>query len=343
LTGNRTDIKYSPMRKMGDKPAKTIYDKIKNDLGISRAFLKKNILPDWWDDEILESGSGRQEFQLYLLGHLGIPIECWIGNRKLRFGSDSAALFKKSVKQDIDKFTIAIQMAKSIARKSIHSISKKQTIPKSAQAVREKIRMNPLKLSTVLDYFHSLEIPIIPIYGLPKNVSLPAGMVFKIEGKYAIAIGSRKKSPTQQAFHLLHELGHIALGHVKEDSATYVDIKIEKDQDDELETEANRFAVEILTGIPNFETHLYKSWDPEAFADLCKKEAKKIDVDPAFIALNVAWANPKDKLWPFINRSLEYLEEKDALEQITQSFFRLFPKEEISDDNFEFLERIAQG
>lgn len=335
-------IESRRMSKRGDKPAETIYKRLNSDLGITKSFLKNFILPDWWDDEILKSPSGFQEFQLYLLGNMGISLESWKGSKKLKFSQGSKVLFKKTAKQDITKFTTGIHLAKSIAEKAIFSIGQNQRIPKDAQEVRETFKNKQIHLKLVLEYFANSNIPIIPIYGLPKQTSLPAAMVFRIDGKYAIAVGSRKRSPAQQAFHLLHELGHIARGHISEKVGSYIDFSIEKDQEDELETEANKFAVEVFTGFSNFETHLFKAKDPKEFATECKTESKKVKVSPAFLALNFAWANPKDQLWPFVNKVLEHLEPKDALEQISNHFFQFFSKENVSEEYFEFLSKIAQ-
>jgi hypothetical protein len=345
LTGNRIANEYSPMSKKGDKPAKSIYEKLKKDLGISRAFLKNYVLPDWWDDEILETGSGRQEFQLYLSAHLGIPTESWKGNGKLSFRDLSKVNFKKLSNQDPRKFQVSIQIAKSIARKVLNSTDKKQLIPKSANEVRSKLRsINPIKLELTLEYFRSIGIPIIPIWGLSSVFTKPTAMVFKVGEKYAIALGRKTGSSCMQAFNLFHELGHIVSGHLLDSDTAYVDVSIDKDTEDEKETEANRFAVEVFTGTPNFETHLYKGKSGREFAKICKEESLKCQVDPAFLAVNLAWANPKEKktLWPLSNTALKYLESEHSFDLILGNFFQDFLEDETPEDYLEFLEKITR-
>ncbi|TGM85092.1 ImmA/IrrE family metallo-endopeptidase [Leptospira bouyouniensis] len=338
-------VELRRMSKRGDKPAETIYKKLKDDLDLSKHFLRKFILPEWWDDEILESPSGFQQFQMILAWKLGLPIESWVNGKRLRFPILPSVQFKKTAKQDADKFQIAIQISKSIAQKALFNTKQDPALfPKSAKEVRETLSSYPMRLESVLEYFNALCIPIIPIWNLPSDFKKPHAMVIKVEGKYAISLGYKNTSPSMQIFNLFHELGHIVSGHLDSEEDLYIDESIEKNIQDEKETEANRFAVEVFTENPNFETNLYSGRNAKEFVEICKREGERIQVDPSFLALNLAWANPKEKrtLWSWTNAALNRLEKKNALELIQNHFFQLFSEESTSNEYYQFLKTLIK-
>lgn len=327
-----------------DKPANTIYDRIKSDLGISKPFVKKTLLPDWWDDELLRSPNGLLQFKAYLRRNLGLPLESWDGNKKIKFSEPLGVHFKKSSAQSNKKFSISIQIAKTVGTTSISMLRREQKIPRSAEEVRKHLSWNPMRLTDVLNYFNSLGIPIIPIWGLPRTVAKPTAMVFKIEDHYAIAIGKKTTSESQQIFHLFHELGHIVSGHLNGNTNACIDETIDKDTEDKIETEANRFAVAVFTGNPNFETHMFVGGTHNQFLHDCKSESRKIDVDPSFIALNLAWSNPKDKhtLWRLANFTLKKFEQAKALEMIVEHFYKMIQEDRVSAEYLDYLRKLTR-
>ena len=53
--------------------AQVVYNWLDAEYNIKEEYIKKAIMPDWWDDEICESGSGYAEFLARIVTGLKIP------------------------------------------------------------------------------------------------------------------------------------------------------------------------------------------------------------------------------------------------------------------------------
>ena len=61
---------------------KDIYDRLSK-VGITRAYVKKYILPDWWEDSLAEVPANRVQAEMILSRQLGIDLHA-LHDRKAR-------------------------------------------------------------------------------------------------------------------------------------------------------------------------------------------------------------------------------------------------------------------
>jgi Zn-dependent peptidase ImmA (M78 family) len=89
------------------------------------------------------------------------------------------------------------------------------TVPKDPIASRVAIlKKHPcVSLSALLSWCADAYIPVLHIHKLPGKKM--TGLVVREDGRFAIVL-SRKGTPAELLFHLAHELGHIARGHLSE-------------------------------------------------------------------------------------------------------------------------------
>ena len=115
-------------------------------------------------------------------------------------------------------------------------------------------------------------------------------------------------------FHLAHELGHIILGHVRE-NGMMIDKKIVKNEFDDLEIQANEFALELLTGKANKKYSAKKGLSPKALAESVLLKAKEDRIDPLHIILNYGYINNN---FAFAKQVLQILVKKLEIIQTDQ-------------------------
>ena len=95
-----------------------------------------------------------------------------------------------------------------------------------------------------------LGVPVIHLRVFPLPAKRMAAMAVRVGDRYAILVGRDASYPASTAFHIAHEIAHIALGHLT-DAAAIVDTKIlGREGEDVEEQEADRFALTLLTGTP---------------------------------------------------------------------------------------------
>jgi hypothetical protein len=113
-------------------------------------------------------------------------------------------------------------------------------------------------------------------------------MATRAEGRHAILLGKDAIYPAPIAYYLAHEIGHIALGHLKGASAV-VDLQDPLEQDgntDEEERAADKYALELLTGNPEpsvaTET---KNFVAQQLAQNLLETANAVRIEPGTLAL----------------------------------------------------------
>ncbi len=331
--------KSNSRKSLENEGIQTIFKKLR-DIGINKKYLHDVVFPEWWDREILNSESGVQEFILILSKNLGIPFRELFLSNHLTYSTPSSIEFKKLQNQKADKFQFYIHQCHSISNHLKVPDRSFSTLPKSAKEIRTDLLKNRnLHLLSLLEYLKEFGIFVIPPLQVPKKNSAPLGMVYPLENKNPIiCLGSRRKSPTIQMFTILHELGHIVNGHLFS-NAPIIDTKIEKDVTDQKEIEANQFAMEVFTGQPHFAVQLNANNKAESFARNCKQVGESLEILPEFLAINFGWNNPK--YWSLVNKTLEILEEGNALEIVREFFLDTISSYEVGDEYSGFLNRLT--
>jgi hypothetical protein len=265
--------------------------------GLTRQKLA-HILPEWWSPEIEATPSGAQQAKLYLAKALSLRIRPFSEDPpRVEFDLPEEKRFKRSAKTTDAEIEVAVALAKSASRIALSALDRQYVPPPpSAAAIRAHILAQGhswVGLSQLVDYCWKIGIPVLhlatPLLGKKKM----DGIAMSIQGRPSIVL-SNKRTSGFLLFHLAHELGHIALGHVAANGAI-VDDEIKKGdtgaERDPQEIEADRFAIELLTGNADGRLTLQKMMRAPALAELAIRYGREHQIDPTHVVLNCAHNN----------------------------------------------------
>ncbi|MDZ7920056.1 ImmA/IrrE family metallo-endopeptidase [Rhodoferax sp.] len=219
--------------------------------------------------------------------------------------------------------------------------AQQSVVPKDPVALRASIlqKHSCVSLPALLAWCAEAHIPVLHIHQLPGKKM--TGLVVREDGRFAIVL-SKKGTPAHLLFHLAHELGHIANGHLQ-GNGFVADEKIGgTDAGDADEKEADAYAIRLLNGrevsygpgassVIRNGAALYK-------AALAKATQERIDV--GHIILNYGNAQKNHALANVALKSIPG--ESDGIKVVNSAFFQTLDAGKLSDDQFELL-KTATG
>lgn len=228
-----------------------------NAVGFDRNFVRRVVLPDWWDDALADDPGSRWQIELRIAQRLGIAVEEIADqDRRLTPASTHGVRFKRA-QSTAARASIApgmIAARKAVALLLPH-IRKAPQLPVelSAPAIRQRIlkKRNPVDLAGLLDVCWELGIAVFRFNPLPKKARKFAGMTYFENERPVIVLASGYDSPPRLAFHLAHELSHVLRKHVVPGGDVLVDSDLDGAAEDTQEREADADALEILVGDSN--------------------------------------------------------------------------------------------
>lgn len=232
------------------------------DAGFAGDFVR-TCLPDWWDEQAEDSESSWLQLQLGLAQRFSLDPLSVIDERvPLRLSSAGSPKFKHL------KLTEAQQLAangfsKGLARLLLAAFPDAEyPLPTSASELRQALLQNAgvdwIDLGALLMACSAFGIPVAHLTAFPAGIKGMAAMATAVRDRAVIFTARKPIHAAQVAFYVAHELGHIALGHVRNDRAIVEALSMDPDEiDDGVEVDdeevaADRFAFELLTGIPDF-------------------------------------------------------------------------------------------
>jgi IrrE N-terminal-like domain len=298
-------------------------------------------LPAWWDDEIAQNKSGLQQAQMYFARafHIDLPsLAQSSGSVQFRETQRKFKLSRNVTEHDV---TVSAHFATALAKLALVGFSAEQTaVPKDPVKLREAIlAKHPcVNLSALLAWCATAHIPVLHIDKLPGKKM--TGLVVRDDGRYAIVL-SKKGTPSHLLFHLAHELGHIAHGHLS-GNGFVVDEKIGgQDAGDADEKEADAYAIRLLNGMevsyrPGSKS-VIKSGAALYKAALNKATQERIDV--GHIILNFGNSQGNHALANMALKSIPG--ESDGIKVVNSAFFKSLDAEKLSEDQLELLKKAT--
>lgn len=303
----------------------------------------KTYLPDWWEDSIATTEVGFQE-SLWLIANtfhidfktLNLSVS-GSSNPQYRLPNHQ---FKHSVNLDQDKLKPAVAVAMLAAKITLNTFEKPlaDLSSLSAENIREKLLSDGnqwIDFKVLVQYCWNIGIPVIFIKKIP---SPKMDGLALMQNDRPVIVLTKNDDYGVLVFHLAHELGHIILGHVKENGMV-IDKKIVKDEEDDLEIQANAFALEILTGKAN-KKYTAGKISPKVLAESILNKAKEDSIDPLHIILNYGYSNNN---FGFAKQVLQLLVEKLEITQTDQDVAQQFFTDNIDLDSInddEVIRRI---
>ena len=315
----------------------TIFEGLEK-LGISRNFVKKFILPGWWNSKLENDYQSLLKLIDLISERLLLDINFSSKNNFLvAFQPIPNPKFKLQTKQNNSNLFSHLAMALA----NIISLRVKndyQPITPNAKKVREYIlqKNSFIDLDAILDFCWENGIPVVHFDKKPRynNCSKFDGMVAVCGDRPVIVIGSSYKSPARLAFIIAHELGHIACHHVKE--GILVDTSVEKQESDIEEEEANKFAKKLLFGESSF------SWNEKLESQKLLSDSRHLSnshrVEVGSVILSYGW---ETKDWQVAMYVLKRLEPNSNAPAAINAYFKKYiDLNHLDQDTQDYLNRL---
>jgi Zn-dependent peptidase ImmA (M78 family) len=309
---------------------------------LQKDFVRKMGLPSWWDDELNDKPIAVLEGAGHIAKRLNLDLKSLLDHdQSARFKPIPEPKFKyhNQKKQAIP--TIAQQIASRVAEVvGLATELEFKSIPSDSYQIRSEIvsQHHRVTLDSLLDYCWQKGIAVVHFNKYPPQTRKITGMIQWVGDRPVIILSNGSKIPACLAFDLAHELGHLALGHVKE--GMLIDDQINQKSDDQEEIESNKFAVNLL--VHRFDNYFKnKKFDSANHLNDEIIKALQIDptIDPSALAFNYGWYNSKD--WGFVNKYVKKINASNNGHNIINGFLEKHINwDDLSDDNVDYLERI---
>ncbi len=268
-------------------------DKLKRDLqglGLSDSVISA-AWPDWWSDDAECPGRHALNCAFSLARKLGLDPRSLFEGEEPRFVWRDETKFKRLSIETEKELSAISAFGGAIGRVLVSST--KPNLPLkglSAKRLRETIlaKQTYVRLVDLLGVCWSMGIPVVHLRVFPLPAKRMCAMTVRVNERYAVLLGKDAEFPAPIAFYLAHEIGHIALDHIKNEGSAIVDLQnsfAEGDTDSD-EIAADKFALELLTGTPEIvidtKTRRYTA---AHFAETLLSTASQLRVEPGTLAL----------------------------------------------------------
>ena len=311
-------------------------------IGFSKQFVRDKVLPSWWNEELDNKPVAVLQGAGHIAQRLHLDLKSLLAeNQKPQFKALPHTKFKYHQQGQAGLPDVAHQLASRVAEVVADAINLEfKPIPSDPYQVRSEIvaKHPQVNLYSLIHYCWQHGIAVIYFKNYPDNQRKITGMI-QWQGDYpVIVLSSDNTNPASLAFHLAHELGHLALGHIKE--GILIDDDIKQDSDDQEEIDSNQFAVKLL--LNSFDNFLGKKIFHNAerlkntIIEIIKND---LTIDPCALALNYGWHN---KTYFGLSRKCANLinDDKEGQKTINNFLQQHLNWDELSDDNADYLDRI---
>ncbi|PCI54475.1 MAG: hypothetical protein COB36_09920 [Alphaproteobacteria bacterium] len=214
--------------------------------------------PDWWDQADEGSISAQVELRFSLARKLGLEPQSLLNEDTPRFAWKDSGKYKNfSGDEEHEKPAIS-SFGISVSNLLLQSLKERQVtggLDLSASSIREAILSTKphIGIPELLTFLWGISVPVIHLRLFPLAAKRMCAMATKTQDQFSILLAKDARYPAPLAFHIAHEIGHIVLNHLGEFSAI-VDMEdpAEGRRGEDLEEiDADKFALELLTGFPD--------------------------------------------------------------------------------------------
>jgi hypothetical protein len=283
--------------------------RLKN-LGLSESAINA-AWPDWWSDEADPSSSARLELRFSVARKLGLDAHSVLDEEGVpRFIWKDQARFKHiSGEGDQERAAISsFGRAVGALLAAGTSIGEFQLIGTTAGRLRNAVLSSQpyVRLVDLLSLAWSAGIPVAHLRIFPSVRKRMAAMAVAIGDRRAVLMAKDSMYPPHIAFYLGHELGHIALEHIRADAAI-VDMEadvLSTSSEDAEEAEADRFALELLTGRTDLQLVPTGSYNAPGLAQTALRVSNELHIEPGTFALCFGYSTGN---WAVANSAMRFI------------------------------------
>lgn len=324
------------------KPMQPLLKKLQSS-GFNQAFVR-SLLPEWWDDSIAGTPSGLQQTTLILGKILAIrPDSLWDQTSAPVFALPESRKFKRRSDIEEGSLDVACALAFSAARivqSGFRETTASIAVPDASVLRKELLaKFKWIGFAELLDYCFSIGIPVIHLGRFPAKAKKMDGLAFDCNGRPVIVL-TKRSTHGFLLFDLAHELGHIALKHLKP-GGCIIDQKIDTDAEDEDERAANRFALELLTGDAECKiVPAGRNLTSSELASAAVRHAQSNQIDPTHVALNYGHSHGH---WPVAMNAVKMIVGTSPADQelIRTKLFDSLDHDSMKEDDLEVLAKMV--
>ncbi|MGL6074599.1 MAG: ImmA/IrrE family metallo-endopeptidase [Fimbriiglobus sp.] len=324
---------------------KSLYGRLR-DVGFTKPYLDKvAALPTWWDDSLWDDAPSRSVGLMCLSRHLGIDITTLQDPAAtLRLKDFGICKYKKQAGTTDDELLLARVIATRAAQLAAAAMDQPNSPVPSAADLRAKILEQApwVGFEQLLDFCWAAGIPVLHVNNFPKEANKkPMGFTLRVKGRPAIVLCINKKQPAWQLFILAHELGHLHHDHVPE-NGSILDETVHENIPDHEEEQADRYAIELLTGKADTCLETGRWPKAERLAQVARDFGRRNQIDPGHVILNCAHSEGGD-FWRIANAALKLLDPNaDAIGMISERMAGNLDWEKLPEESSEFLMRMTR-
>jgi hypothetical protein len=299
--------------------------------------------PSWWSDDIAASPSSRAELRFALARKLGLAPKPLLGER-VEFVWKDRARFKHLTTQDAVQQNILSSFGVAIGRLLLRGVPVGHGFANLSPLELGESILNHSRyvdLQQLLATCWALGVPVIQLRVFPLATQSMHAMVIESGGRHAILLGRNASYPAPAAFTLAHEIGHIASGHIR-GALALIDVEdpaLAKDRD-EQETQADAFALSILTGspAPDISTQ-FQNFNAPTLADAVLKAGPQYAIEPGTLALCVAY---RQKNWPVAMSAMRFIysERKPVWQEVNGIAESMLDWDALGDEGADFVRNL---
>jgi Zn-dependent peptidase ImmA (M78 family) len=295
-------------------------------IGFTKKFIRNTILPSWVCEQAEKDPDLFPELALFLGKALGISSRSLADPRgPLVFRNPSPARYKPATGTILaeEKIIPAKTVNQQIALQ-VEACLPKDPALDASELDPIQIRNYILASSRILDfksllaYCWHLGIVVLPAVDLHSSSALKfTGMITWQKDRPFIFLRGNAKDAAWGLFVLAHELAHLALGHVKQGDAAFLEESCDLSSISDEEVAANEWALLLILGenkgaMSDFIGKTSRI-TAKQLASRAIKEESSIGVDAGFLVLKSAWERSsnavdqatKDAAWPTARAALK--------------------------------------
>lgn len=303
--------------------------------------------PSWWSAEAEQSVSARAELSFSLARKLGLDPRSLLEGDKPRFFWQGAAKFKGLRAETAEEQRAIGSYGVSLGRVLVGAVDEGPPVAAlEALSLRQLIlKSQPyIRLVDLLGLCWAIGIPVIHLRVFPLSAKRMCAMAVRVGDRFAVLLGKDAQYPASIAYYLAHELGHIVLGHLLQDAAV-VDLAdpLEEQQEDPDEVAADRFAMTLLTGQPDFKVATEaKEYSASALAHTVLRTAERLRIEPGTLALCFGHSSGN---WPTVFAAMRKIYDgpKPVWQEVNKLAAKQLQWDAISSDMSLFLAAVMGG
>jgi hypothetical protein len=305
--------------------------------------------PSWWREDADVSSSARLELRFSLARKLGLdPSSLLDENDEPRFIWRDEARFKNLTTENDQERAVLASFGAALGQVLNAATHENRNITGvSASDLRsDLLRGRPfVALHDLLSLSWSVGVPVVHLQVFPLPRKGMAAMTVRTGQQSAILLGKDSNYPAPVAFHLAHELGHIALGHT-ETGRVLVDFErdgLHRPGDDEEELQSDAYALELLTGEPRPQVlPSQDSYSAKELARVALGSASTLQIEPGTLALCFGYSTDD---WATANAALRqiYSEAKPVWLEINRVAEAQLDLGSLPDELADFILAVLRG